>query len=58
MSSSRIMFEGRFLIEWSKSLTVIESSSTPDIPLVYSVVQGVVLFDDIIDCAKEITFKA
>lgn len=52
------MLEGSFLIEWSRSLTNFESLSSPDIPLVYTVDQVVVLFDDISDRAKDITCKA
>lgn len=52
------MFEGSFLIEWIKSLTNVESSSSPDIPLVYRVDQAVLLFDNIRDCDEEITCNA
>ena len=52
------MFEGSFLVAWSKSLTNFESLSSPDIPLVYTVDHVVELFDEISDRAKEITCKA
>jgi hypothetical protein len=58
MSKSRIVFEGSFLIERIRSLTNAESRSSPDIPLMYSADQEVLLFDDIKDCNFEMTFNA
>lgn len=53
-----MMLEGSFLIESIKSLTNAESLSSPDIPLMYSADQVVLLPDDINDCDVEMTCSA